>query len=350
MRLIRLSVLLLLLVTQFGYAKEITGLNTAEIAVASRAKNDFNSALTKAYQQVLIKLSGNPAILSVPKIQNSLTNKNAYLVSYSYRQRTNPDTNESQLYLWTVFDKKAVKELLEEAGQTLWGANRPLTLVILVDRSGLSWQVGTENDAKVRTIIENFAQDYGLNVMFPALDLEDQATLTDLNGLGLTPQQLQVLSDRYRAEAVLYVGIDADTEATTIDWRLKLADQTLQWPSNAQNQNEAIISGMNHLLETYADHYATLGSDRLQSSILLRVSGIENLGDYTQLLSTLSHLPVVKGITVKDMVDNVVIFEVAVLGGQTSLEHALRGNDFAPETPENDAGVAMAYYHWSRSS
>jgi len=97
------------------------------IAVQNQSENDLK---TLALEQVLIKVSGNANIVSLPESESILKNKNRSLSQFGYK------TINNRRYFSAVFDKYKINDALKEMQQPIWGDTRPTTLVWLVKNDG----------------------------------------------------------------------------------------------------------------------------------------------------------------------------------------------------------------------
>ena len=110
-------------------ASPIQDIYTTSLPVANRSTQTLNQALPKALGAVLIKLSGNPGIITLPNIQPALTQASKLVQSYSFQQAPAKTTTDQPLMLQVSFDKDAVRNLLQNNHKAIWSPNRPLTLI-----------------------------------------------------------------------------------------------------------------------------------------------------------------------------------------------------------------------------
>src|SRR3989339_1764491 len=117
-------------------ADVVAHLNTAQLPVADHSSQALNQAFSTAFDDVLIKMTGNPSIGTLPAIQSAKSNIKRYVQSFNYVTQTpkasiaeGQSIQTAQLFLQITFDKTALKHLIQQAGQTIWDPNRPQTLV-----------------------------------------------------------------------------------------------------------------------------------------------------------------------------------------------------------------------------
>lgn len=94
------------------------GLYTGQAPVNSQTDADRADALKSALAQVVVKLTGNNAVLARPEVANAVANAGHYVQQYQYTQEVATDAGQPQLRLNLVaqFDRDAVDRLLSGLG------------------------------------------------------------------------------------------------------------------------------------------------------------------------------------------------------------------------------------------
>lgn len=323
-------------------------LNEARVPVADRSAGVFATALPLAYKQVLIKLSANPAIMSIQQVADSVVRAQEYLTSYSYQKAEN-----SALGLHVVFDEAAIKALLEGVNQRVWEGERSPTLILLSMQTEAGQNViSSLQDSPLISVLQTAAKDRGLRVIFPVMDLEDQSVLVNQQG-EQTNMNFTPFMDRYQVKSVLFgkVVLDADNQYH-IAWTMALGNTQNQWSSENTDITNAIAVGMDKLLETLANHYASIQSTKALANVFLEVDGINGLRDYVKVVSAVRHLHNVKAVSVKDMNLKSLVLQVKVAGGAEALVGELsHSNNLTPLSSTNEEGASTEnlVYQWVQS-
>lgn len=302
-------------------------LNQANITVPDRSTKVLKAALLKAYAEVMVKQSGNPAVMTVPQLQNSIAHLDDYIVRYHYL------VDGDKLILQVTFDDKALHDILAHAGQAVWLGKRPLILLVLQGNTVL-------DDDALSALLNQTASRYGLAVLLPALDLQDQQDL--MSG------ELANMCRRYQTEAVLLGVVDSDVaDQVSIQWQWSQNHHVRQWKFSEKNLPLAIDQGMKKCLEILASQYATLASHAMQSELVLTVSNIADLQDYAELVSSLKSLPIVSQVSVSSINANQLIVNLQVAGGAQALMDALKKNShFMFYQLEEKAQNLVLRYGW----
>jgi len=190
------------------------------------------------------------------------------------------------------FDGASVDRLLQQAGLTFWAAERPLTLV----------DVATAD----RAAAIDAAQWRGLPVAWQA------------GAAAIGP-----------AQAVL----KGTPNGPQFDWSFSHAGETVQ-------ARGSLADGINLAADTLAARYAP-PSSRGNSSLVLRVAGMDGVAMYTGALAYLDSLSLVRSVAVEALEGDVVRLRVVVRGDrellgriaalEAKLQPAARGADAASD-------------------
>ncbi|OGO90082.1 MAG: hypothetical protein A3F10_05280 [Coxiella sp. RIFCSPHIGHO2_12_FULL_42_15] len=319
---------------------EATQVTTVSVIVNDRSKEAFQQAVATAYAQVMVKLSGNPAIMTIPAIQNTLRSANHYLVSYRYKVKSD-DQQPPALYLQMVFDQRTLQHLLQKTGQPVWNSERPETLVMFVapQLSG-DLQMLASGESGLAQSLNHVAKQHGLPIMLPLLDIEDQLVLADKPLDALSATEVQQFSARYHAQHVLVAVLNE----TQIHWKFYSKGSATEWTTNDKDLQLSLIAGFDRLLEELASHYALVKAPNLQNTVLLEVTGVHDLDEYLQVVHTLEHLTPVSRVILKNMTVDRLLFEVDTTGSEDALRRALQSSEQFASSKEDEAQALQ--YQW----
>lgn len=301
-------------------ALRVPGLDEARVPVLDRSPAHFRAALPQAFGQVLVKVSGNAAVMTLPQIQNSLSHLTDDVVRYDYTVQPEAASQPS-LMLHLVFDKKAVRHVLQQAGQSVWSADRPLTLVWLYQMNlGAPVLVVDPANTASQDSLKAQAHRRGVALLFPTMDLQDQSDLALGNTMAPPVALLREKAARYGVSSVL-VGVitpASDTQAdamVAIHWRFLLNGSATDWETQGQDTTAALQAGINRLADRMANQYALIAVKHSQSTILMQVDEVNTVSDYASVLSALRHLSIVSRVAVRGVDNNALLLAVDVAGG-----------------------------------
>jgi hypothetical protein len=99
-------------------------LYTGVVPVNTQSDGERAEALKTALAQVVVKLSGDSAIMAKPEVAKAVANAERYVQQFQYTQDVASDTGQPQVRLSLVaqFDRDAVDQLLRDLGLAHAGA------------------------------------------------------------------------------------------------------------------------------------------------------------------------------------------------------------------------------------
>lgn len=99
--------------------------NEATVSVVDRSPEALQQGLKTAFGEVLVRMSGNPQIMSRPAIQKVALSVTQWVESYSYLDLPGTGTNaQPELFLQVVFDADGLRQLLQQTPQQRVAASK----------------------------------------------------------------------------------------------------------------------------------------------------------------------------------------------------------------------------------
>lgn len=331
-------------------AVRVENLYTAVVPVAGgpRALPDaFRAALV----EVLIKVTGRRDVGADDTVMSRFGDPGAYVQQYRI------DDVEQ---VWVRFDNVALRRELDSVAASVWGAERPVTLVWLIvdDGSGDLRLVGGEPDrdgmpgleppvdnradpavARVREELTAAAEARALPLMLPLLDAGDLASISLSDAWGGYTDGLQQASQRYETDAVL-VGRARVLAlgAARVQWTLLLGEERFNWDGD-------VASGPHDVADFFAARLATsIGSS---SRIVLSVDAVDSLDAYGRLSAYLGALDLVEELAVDSVNGDRVVFSLKIRGDADHLMRSIAlqrvlqplGDDLRSRSPSRLGGI-----------
>lgn len=340
------SILFFICIPAITVAVKIPDIYIAELETTDKSKETLKNNLSQAFSQVLLKITGNSSIMTLPIIQNATSNINNYVVSYNYFG----NENQKQLVLHVVFSPHALKELLKNSGQTFWNADRPLTLIWLSLPEKMPVSILSSDDSSDSAdAIKKFAKTRAIPIIFPTMDMEDQKRLSEITSTLPDLKQLQDLAQHYGVSCILAGAIlNRENEAIESQWRLYLNGSIMEWQTNGANTEQTLMNGMERALDMLVTQLGIIESKGLQSIIDLHINDVHNLKDYAQVLDEIKNMTPVSEVTVRRVSENRLTLRIKLSGGVDVLSTALNTSEhFVAETSaETELGNYQLFYRW----
>ena len=328
-------------------AVDVPTLYTAEVPYDREAEDPRKDAYELALAAVLLRVSGSELSSNAAAVRELFPNPASYVMQFR------PGANDS---LWVSFDGPAIEQTLRNAGQTVWGAERPLTLVWLaVDWGRGSREIIAADDPdrtegmsrsidlnkRLRERILEIAARRGLPLVFPLLDTTDLQNISFSDIWGGFDERIIAASGRYNVNSIL-IGRIRPSSSRREEWSYYFSGAERSW----SGPPEAIVGRIADLL---AAEFAVGGNAPIES-VALNVSGIETVQSYGSLQSLLAGVSLIESFTITEVAGDRISYRVDVRGGADRLRRALRFNGLIEQESaafpgEAPSGSALEFFY-----
>jgi len=296
-------------------------LYTANVPIDEAQGNPREHAYSMALAQVVLRVSGSTLVNDAELFEALFPRPAEYVVQF----RPGPDDT-----LFVSFDGDAVEATLSAAGQTVWGSERPLTLVWLAvdwgqgEREILGATDPDRSSDEARSInrhrmlrqrILNIAESRGLPIQFPLLDSEDLANVSFSDIWGGFDEGIIDASQRYEVNSILIGRVRAES-AQRNRWTYHFGSDRRAW----SGEPEIVIMQIADLL---AAEFA-IGGDAPLRSVQLQIAGVGSVDAYGSVQNILAGMNVIDSFVVTLVEGDRISFRVLAHGGAERLARALR--------------------------
>ena len=318
-----LLILLLALIAAPIGAVEVVSLYSAQVPFDQEEDDPRALAYRAALAEVLLRVSGSELGLDPEMVELLFPNPASYVVQFR------PGADDT---LWVSFDGDAIARVLRQSGQTVWGSDRPLTLIWLaVDWGQGEREIIGADDAQrrrdeARSIDRNrllrervleLAERRGLPIVFPLLDTTDFQSVSFSDIWGGFDDALLSASERYEAHSIL-VGRIRPESSQRNRWSYYFGDELRTWTG----EPEFVVGLVADLL---GEEFAISGSAPVES-VDLTVAGIATVEAYGAVQKLLSEVNVIESYSIAQVEGDRIRYRVKALGGAERLSRALRFN------------------------
>lgn len=340
----------LLFFTFFSYpthAVAVDDLYRVTVTLQSRDKAARLDAMNRALRDVLVKVSGSRGILSRinPVYSTEQEEELMHLVDrFEYnKQASVPGAGISHHNLTVRFVPEAITHLLKEAGITMWSKNRPLVLLWLGLQAGKHQRfINQEQYAEAYELIERHAQQRGLPVLFPSLDLDDLRNMP-FNALNpFNARAANHASQRYAPNAVLVAHINQHGSQWNATWNLLNQEQQINWERSGVDLSALLREGIDTLGDTLAAHYSRQ-SRAPSSAFVLRVIAVNGLRDYAKVQQYLNNLDMVTSWRLKTLDPEKLELDVEAYGGADGFSRSVALERILVPVEQGSGGNILSY-------
>ncbi|MET0660229.1 MAG: DUF2066 domain-containing protein [Steroidobacteraceae bacterium] len=299
-------------------AATVDNLYITTVTVTDRSDAGRERAFVQALGDVAIRISGTrdaPARLGA-----AAGSAKRYVQRFGYLA-------EDQLQVG--FDPRAVDELLANAGLSIWGRERPTTLVWLQtdDGTGARHMVSNAAPSPERDSLLRAAALRGV----PLTWATSSSALESVLARQPTAAELDAERERLGVDALLigYATRSSPQAQPTVRWQLVFDGQ-------AHDAAGTVESGVDLAADSFAKMFAAASGSMADLSV--EVDGITNLDAYAQTLNYLEGLTLVRSVGVTEVRGETVQFRVVSRGDAETLRRALSlDSRLVPQSLEQSA-------------
>ncbi len=226
------------------------------------------------------------------------------------------------------FNASNVESALVRLEQPVWGSERPLTMLWVAVDAGLGQRellaaepLTAAPQSELETMLANFradlvevADERGLLLTLPLVDIEDMTALSFADVWGGFSDRVVRASERYGTDDILIAQVRLTDFGAVTRWTLLRGGRELRLPG------QAFRDGLDALADVYAAEFSTLGS---ASSTVVTIVGVETLDDYGRVMQYLESLSVLENVEPEELVAGSLRVRVAARGGEFALRRVL---------------------------
>lgn len=290
----RLFFLLFILFAMPAFSLTVHGLYDAQVPIDDQSNTQVATAKKLGIAQVLVKVTGQTQSLNNARVRAAINNAEAYLDHFSFATKMLND--ESQAVLKLAFNPSQINELIRQSKLPIWGKDRAAVLVWLVEEQQGVRQIINDNSHPMVAQIMLQAQQRGMPLLWPLLDLEDQVAIDGSALWGLFRETIVNASSRYQADAVLVGRLFQDqAQQWHVEWNFWLDGAEQQWSSEGADLVDLVSPMQDRLTSSLVAKFALIEDDPSASlgthdSAIIKVEQVTDFEDYVQLQALLANL------------------------------------------------------------
>ena len=376
-----LIISLLLGLAEFGsYALQVNGLYEQRVAIANESDTERDRAFREALEAVLLKITGERRWLEHPVLQQAVRNAQSYVEGISYASETveviadelprpaDPDADQAgqvdpelaasslpalreQRYIDVNFAASLLDELLASANIPVWDSNRPSVLawMVLQNAEGERSMLTADSNPRIIAIIQDFATERGLPIIFPVLDFEDRRALSEEALWTQDEAVISVASSRYGADSVLSGRLLFTASGELVGlWQFIFQGQVEVFDGYDEELAGYLNAPLDRITNQLASYFAIVPETSSQQVVRLRVEGIKDLSAYSALVSYVSSLGLVQSVSMAALDGERLELQLGLLGDPQQLfELIALDRDLLPIT-SSQLDPRTVHYRWTR--
>ena len=271
-------------------AEVVRDLYSARVPVTDQRSETLASAAQDALGQVLVKVSGSEEALGNPLVRKAMPEARSHVQQYVYNR-----ADDGSLSARFEFDATYITGLVTQARLPLWTANRPRVLAwLVVEQGGQRQFVGLDSSPELAAELLREFDARGVPAQLPLFDLADATALSLDQAWTLDGNAVIAASGRYGVEDILLGRVVATSTGEWLgDWSYMFGRDRLDRSARAPESRGFARQGVVLAAESMASRYAVAPSAGSDGLVVMTVSGIENYGDYADLVDWLEDLELI---------------------------------------------------------
>lgn len=275
-------------------------IGSQQVADHTQATRDLG--IQAAFTEVLIRVSGNEQVTTIPEIQSEISNAKSYMQRYGYHGKQ----------LRVEFDSTAVNHLLKNAQQPIWTKERPLTIVWLA-HAGLDDEpsvISSSSTSQLLDVLNTLSAKRGLPIIFPTMDLQDLSYLSAETVWALDQDAIKKASKRYDAQNHLVIRMEPYLGQWRASCLYLLDDQVLSWQVRDEDEVKLLGQVFNRMAEELLAQFVSQQGLFSAQHLYLHVLDVNDLDDYAKVVDYVRSLVPVKNVEVVQINGNDLLLDV----------------------------------------
>lgn len=301
---------------------------TTEVLIKNESADERKQGFSRALEELLLKTSDNPQILDSPVIKDALANSSIYVQRYTYSKR-NVTPEQKSLFLQAQFNQSAINRLLQQAKSMEQATANKQILIWLVKTTTFGNKIieyEGSNDIIV-PILKQTAQNFGMSIIFPTLDLQDVNNIKANDICSLDSTIIKNASRRYGTTTI--VAGCLQEPITSKMW-------TSQWLVLDNNQNTTFnFTGptaadvINQAIRTMAPPPSIH-----PTKLTLRIINVHGLNQYNDIVRYLTTFKQITQVDLLKISAGVVELKINIIGRQQDLLDEINSQDKLTRNPD----------------
>ncbi len=366
MKLQRKIIFLILLSVVANAFAEVDKHNIYQIQVevddqgGSQRQRGFRLAL----QKVLVKLTGNRQLKRNKQLANLIRRPSQFVQRFSYLQEERriddsvviePDLNGSespemsrQWLMDVSFERTMINRVLQDAGIPIWGDSRSELLIWLAVDDGIHRELLNDTDSQALQSLNDTAEERGIPIFFPLLDLEDQRRVSISEVWGGFAEDVMAASQRYGTSTVLVGRVYQARRDWRARWILVDGGKQQWWNFRGETKDAVLAQGIHSVSDRIARKYAVLYTNDDQNTYPILIDSVTGFEDYALVIKHLESLDIVQQVQPVAVQDDKLELKLLLNASLDHLPQAIRSGLLLEAVPSERGAELIMRFHLNK--
>jgi hypothetical protein len=322
----KITVFLLILAASCAtWAEIVEDLYGAMVSVPDVSQEALVVASREALSQVLVKVTGTETVLQAPAVVSALNESRNLVQRFAYARE---DKVGASLSAHFEFESSSISNLIQQAGQPFWTANRPVVLAWIVvegphGRKFLSEESMPEHMA-------SFSEEFGrrgLPFQMPLYDISDAAAMSPDKLWSLRTGSLRDASQRYGGKDILAGRVAILSNGDWVgDWTYLFDNSRVDRTLKSASAKDFFQQGSALLAQQMSARFAVTSSADAINSARVKVSGVTSYSDYARVVEWLQGLELIDSANISSIHGDVIRVDLSARADAQSLAATIELN------------------------
>jgi len=330
----------------------VTGLYQQRVAVADESPDERGRAFALAFRRMIVKVAGDESRLEHAAIRAAAEAAGDYVQAFAYATGRDEGPPGGQRYLEVQFSAPLINELLAGADIPVWGGNRPSVLVwmALQDTAGRRSLLSAETGPEIIGYMRRFAEERGLPIIFPLLDIKDRRRLSPDAIWAQDERAIRAASDRYDPDSILAGRLLFTPTGELVGlWQFLFMGEAEVFDGFASGIEDYLAPPLARVTRDLAEYFALDPGGPGGQPLRLRVDGIRDFADYSALIAYVDGIGLVRTADVVAVDGERLELELDLLGDAGQLFNLISlDRDLRPVGGGQTGASAVPHYRWMR--
>lgn len=300
-------------------------LYSGTVVVKDQSNTSRSMAAKTAMKEVLVRVSGDRAVLRYKKIQQALIKTQRYTRKFRYVREGD------ELFMNIEFEPTLINQLIESANFNVWSGRRPTTLFWLAEQTDDNKKrlFADSIDSLEMQTIERVAAERGLQILFPLMDFEEQQSVSVFDVWGRFDSVLMTASERYMSGQVVSARLFpleiGNTMKWRVEWRLLHKNPAESGSHDASSKADALVHLMHQVADSTMMQFVNSSNNAsdIEAEYEMVVDGLSTMEDYVEVVKLLSNIKEIQGSYVTAMDSGRVTFSISFTVSSSELMQEL---------------------------
>jgi hypothetical protein len=199
----------------------------------------------------------------------------------------------------------------------------------------------------LQTILNDSAQQRGLPFIFPVMDVTELIQVTGNDVINKSLPLLQSASQRYASNAILMGHVTQTAAGISSEWQLVMGKDQWDFNLSGKTVTEVFNALVNQISDTLAKRYAAVVTKTVQSNLDVKVTGLKQINDLSQLMKYLQTLTPVADVQLKSVNGSETILTINLRSTKESFTQAVALGTNLQVIPNSNPQDDSLQYQWN---